>query len=112
MPHSWLKVIQEIIENDTGWDVLIQPDVLEDAEYDFGWDAEKIKKCILKLNDWPHAEDKDKNHFDKATPHRRFPDTMVFSYRARDIMDGYSVYTHLYIHPDTGMVVINSFKEL
>jgi hypothetical protein len=33
-------------------------------------------------------------------------------YKAQNIEAGINVYTHFYIHPDHGVLVINSFKEI
>jgi len=45
-------------------------------------------------------------------PHRRFSDTMLDYYKAKNIMEKASVYAHFYIHPDSGKLIISSFKEL
>lgn len=90
----------------------INPDVQAIAWNDFGWKPLDIKKCLLKLNDRYHGKDNAKNHFHKSEPNYRFPGTIMDYYKAINIMQGFDVYTHFYIHPEDGKLVISSFKEL
>ena len=83
-----------------------------DAYDDFGWKTNEIKKCLLKLNDRYHLDNLKENHFYKSEPHNRNTNIMVDIYRAINIMDGFNVYTHFYIHPNFGNLIISSFKEL
>jgi hypothetical protein len=66
----------------------------------------------LKLNDKDYSADKENNHFYKKEAHRHIPNTMMDYYKAKNIMDGESVYIHLYIQNSNGKVVISSFHEL
>jgi len=92
--------------------VLINPNALQDAMNDFGWDACDIKRCLLKLNGRNRSADPLRNHFHKSEPHRQFPGTMMDYYKAESIMEGNSIYTHFYIHPTMKKLVVSSFKEL
>jgi len=80
--------------------------------FDFGWDLEAVKKCLLKLNDRFFGHDPDKNHFYKSEDQRDIPGAKMDYYKACNIMDGENVYIHLYIDPASNKVVINSFKRL
>lgn len=108
-PSYPLKNVKQLIRLNH---VFINPDALDDARDDFGWRSMDIKKCLLKLNDKYHSHNREKNHFHKTEPYRQFPDTMIDYYKAKNIMGNNSVYTHLYIDPDSGMLIINSFQEL
>ena len=109
-PHYALRDVKALIR--TGR-IKINPDVITDALNDFGWRAKDIKRCLLKLNDRPHRVNSAKNHYYKTEQHYRFTaSTMMDYYKAKNIMEGNDVYTHLYIHPNTGELVISSFKEL
>ena len=62
---------------------------------------------------------REKNHFHKTEPyvsrtkpHDLISGVMVDYYKAKNIMEDASVYTHIYIDPKSGMLIINSFKEL
>ena len=108
-PSHPLKDIKKLIRENN---VLINQNALSDAWDVFGWRPDKIKKCLLKLNDKYHSLNREKNHFHKSEPHRRFPNTMIDSYKAKKIMEDASVYTHIYIDPKSEMLIISSFKEL
>ena len=95
-PSYPLRDVKALIKEDK---VYINPDAAQDAYDDFGWSTKEIKKCISKLNDRYYSDNHRKNHFHKTEPHRKFPNTMVDSYRAVNIMEGSNVYTHFYIHP-------------
>ncbi len=108
-PSYSLKDVKALIRENK---VYVNPDVAKDAFDDFGWKANEIKNCILKLNDRYHLDNRKKNHFHKTEPHNKLPNTMVDSYKAVNIMEGSNVYTHFYIHPNFGNLIISSFKEL
>jgi hypothetical protein len=93
-------------------DVLIRNNAIRHALNDFGWNASDIKNCLLKLTDRLYSTNKDKNHFHKTVAHTKFPNTMMDYYKAQNIMDGINVYTHFYLHPDNGKLIISSFKEI
>lgn len=108
-PHYPLKVVKEMPRYGH---YVLNPDAQNDARSDFGWGPLDVKKCLLKLNDRYHDDDPAKNHFYKTEPHYHFPNTMMDYYKAQNIMQGFDVYTHIYIHPSDGMLTISSFKEL
>lgn len=85
---------------------------LEDAHNDFMWGPEKMKQCLLKLNDRLHSNNPEKNHFYKTEPYRNFPNTKMDYYKIRNGLDGNRIYIHLYINPQSGELIISSFKEL
>jgi hypothetical protein len=95
-------------------DVVVNPDVVQEAYDDFGWYDPEIRKCLLKLNDRYYYRDRLRNHFYKFEEHWRYPEenTYIDFYRAHKIMDGESVFTHLYVREATTTVIVNSFKEL
>jgi hypothetical protein len=92
--------------------VRINQNAIRTALDDFGWQIDDIKRCLLKLNNRYHFSDTDKNHFYKTEEHRYIPNTKMDYYKAKNIMEKMSVYTHLYIHPESGELIISSFKEL
>jgi hypothetical protein len=108
-PYYPLKDIKNLVREGA---VRINIDVQSDAWDDFGFKPSDIKKCILKLNDREHSKNREKNHFWKTEPYKRFPETMMDYYKANNIMTGINVYTHFYIHPNSGELIISSFKEL
>src|SRR6266567_725821 len=75
----------------------IKPNALDDAWDIFGWGPNEIRKCLLKLNDRDYTADKNNNHFYKTEAHRRLPHTMMDYYKAENIMDNESIFTHIYI---------------
>ena len=92
----------------------INTNALQGAYDDFGWGQDEITKCLLKLNDKYYIDEPSKNHFYKFEPHRNFPNTntMMDYYKIENGLEGNRVYTHLYIHPNSGKLIISSFKEL
>ena len=94
--------------------IRINPDVLQDAYDDFGWGHDEITKCLLKLNDKYYLDEPSKNHFHKTKQHAKFTstNTMMDYYKIENGLEGNQVYTHFYIHPNSGKLVISSFKEL
>lgn len=80
---------------------------------DFGWGPEEIIACLQKLNCRFFILDPERNHFHKSEPHRDRLKTDQLSmdyYKAKQIMDGYSIYTHFYI--ENSELRISSFKRL
>jgi len=110
-PKNPLRFIRARVNAD---DVRIQPNAVQEAYDDFEWGRAEIKKCLLKLNDRYYYLDRLKNHFYKHEPHAVFPqeDTHIDFYRAHEILDKESVFTHLYVREKHTTVVVNSFKEL
>ena len=53
-----------------------------------------------------------KNHFYKTEAHNQLPNTMMDYYKAQNIMTGINLYTHFYIRPGDGKLIIDSFKEI
>lgn len=100
MPSHPLKTVRSRI---LSGDVRINADILQDAWDDFGWDAEDIKNCLLRLKE---------KHCYNTAEHRNFPGTMIDFYRARNIMNGEDVYTHFYIIKGETKLIVNSFHEL
>ena len=108
-PHYPLSRVKKLIKEGK---IFIRPNATKDAWDDFGWKIADINKCLLKLNDKYHSDDKEKNHFYKSEPHRNISNTMMDYYKCRDILEGMNVYMHFYIHPNFGNVIVSSFKEL
>jgi len=108
-PSYSLKNVKQLIRANN---VLINQNAMVDAWNNFGWRPEDIKRCLLKLNDKYHSHNRERNHFHKTAPHHQFSDTTVDYYKAKNIMEKANVYTHFYIDPDSGMLIISSFKEL
>lgn len=83
----------------------LRPNAIQCADADFGWTPFDIQKCLLKLN---HS------HWVKSKRHTNYPheNTMMDYYRAPNIMDHESVYTHIYIREGQTRVIVSSFKEL
>lgn len=69
---------------------------------DFNWGPTEIVKCLLRLKE---------SHYYKTEQHNRFPNTIMDYYKAEEIMEGFSIYTHFYIRPSDRILVISSFKE-
>jgi len=110
-PHYPLSDVKKLLREEKFY---FEPVVTNDAWDDFGWKSDDIKKCLLKLNDKFHSDDRKNNHFHKTEVHREFlnTNTMMDYYKCQNIMEGMSVYTHFYIHPNFGNVYVMSFKEL
>ncbi|NOY69127.1 MAG: hypothetical protein GXP53_06495 [Deltaproteobacteria bacterium] len=79
--------------------VIIPPHIQEEADKDFGWDTDRIKKAILKLP---------VSCCYKSAPRFTEPEILVDYYRADDIY-GENIYTHFYV--EDGWLIIDSFKE-
>lgn len=116
MPHTTPKIpyypLDEVQEKIRYGHFEIKPNALDDAWDIFRWGPDDIKRCLLKLNDRDFAIDNNKNHFYKTEAHRRIPHTMMDYYKAKNIMNGESIYTHLYVQNCDGKVIISSFHEL
>lgn len=110
-PRNPLNVVRGRVNAN---DICIRPDAFQEAQDDFNWTGDEIKKCLLKLNDRYWFDDKIKNHFYKYEKHTNYPaeNTHIDYYRAHKILDNESVYTHFYIRENTTRVIVNSFKEL
>jgi hypothetical protein len=110
-PFNPLKTVRARVNAN---DVMIQPDSLQDAQNDFNWSGVEIKQALLKLNDKYYYDNKLKNHYYNTKPHESYPaeNTYIDYYRAHNLLDGESVYTHFYIREHKTTVIINSFKEL
>jgi hypothetical protein len=85
---------------------------LEDGYNCFRWGPEQMSATILRLNDRWYLSDPSKNHFYKTEPHSTIPNTKMDYYKIQNGLEGNKIYTHLYIHPTSNMLVISSFKEL
>lgn len=85
---------------------------LSTAKIDFGWGVDKIRKCILKLNGNPWKLNPARNHYWKSVPllGNRYPGMCLYHFRAEDIMEGFSVYTHIFLADDD--LGVSSFKQL
>jgi hypothetical protein len=82
--------------------VLLRSNALDGARDAFGWDASDILSALSELQ-LKHFHGKDNLKFK--------PLIVVDSYRAYGLK-GENVYTHFYINDITGLLVINSFKEI
>ena len=86
---------------------------LETAEEDFGWGPDDIINCLKKLNGRHYVDDPVHNHYFKTDPHhtdRKI--TKMDIYKAREIMEGFSIYTHFCIDPSDDFLDISSFHKL
>lgn len=98
--HNSLILVRQLIERGS---YRINGNAVEGALNDFGWGETEILDCIMRLDD---------GHRYKSEPHRVMRGCIQDFYRAPDIMDGESVYTHFYVTSDLQTLVVNSFKEL
>lgn len=108
-PHYPIKRIKALLREKK---FRINGNALESALDDFGWGPTEIVKCLMRLNDKFHKDNPEKHHFHKKEPHRYVPNTMMDYYKIRNGFEDNSIYTHLYIHPDNGKLIINSFHVL
>ena len=110
-PTYPINAVKDLLKNNN---FRVNIDVLQDAYDDFGWEQAEIVKCLLKLNDKYHRNDPSKNHFYKTEQHTQFvnTNTMMDYYKIENGLEGNRVYTHFYVHPDSGKLIISSFKEL
>lgn len=108
-PSYPLQTVKTLLK---GNNYQINTNASDDALDDFNWGPQQIVQCLLKLNSRHYIKNPQKNHFYKTEDHRRYPHTKMDYYKAQNIMEGFDVYTHFYISPSTGKLVISSFKEL
>ena len=108
-PYYPLKTVKKLLRKGQ---FKIQPNATASALDDFGWRSRDIVKCLLKLNDRDHRIDREKNHFYKSEPHWHIPNTMMDYYKAKNIMDGFDIYTHFYMRNGNVFLIVSSFKEL
>lgn len=108
-PFYDLKIVKAKIRSG---EFELKPNAIQGAIDAFNWSPDEIKKCLLKLNARNHRSDPNNNHFFKTERHRYLPHTMIDYYKARNIMDGENIYTHLYIRIEDSKVIVNSFHEL
>ena len=100
-PSHPLKKVQHLAKTEQ---VYFRGNALRDAQHDFGWRAAEILDAITKLRECIH--------FVKTAGHEvKKGAVMLDAYRARGI-NGENIYTHLYIDPKTGKLIIDSFKKL
>jgi len=98
-PEIPLSEVKQLIRDGT---VRIRQDVRQDALNDFGWDTDGILGALLNLKT---------EHFHKRDVSKRNPWHVYDFYKARGLC-GEDVYTHFYVDPDDGYLVINSFKRI
>lgn len=108
-PHYPLKDIKSLIKANH---YRFNPNALESGHWDFGWGPTEMTKVILRLNDRWYKSNPEKNHFYKTKPHKTIPNTKMDYYKVKNGYEGHSIYTHLYIRIESGMLIISSFKEL
>lgn len=108
-PSYPLKEVKRLIRENK---IRVNPNAAQTAYDDFGWRTVEIKSCLLKLNDKYQLDNRIKNHFYKTEPHYFISNTMMDYYRAVSIMEDFNVYTHFYVHPNFGNLIISSFREL
>lgn len=108
-PYYPLALVKKKIEDR---EYEITPRAQFGARRDFGWQLDKVRKCLLKLNDRDNSSDKNKNHFYKTDTRESPPRVPMDFYRARYILDGESVHIHLYVKQEDGKLVVDSFHEL
>lgn len=103
-PQSYYS-LTEIKQRITNREVVITPDVSQDALKDFGWGISEIKDALMKLQP---------KHFYKTDRHEK-KSTLVENvyldvYKAR--INGENVYTHFYMYENSNILVIDSFKRI
>ncbi len=108
-PYYPLALVKEKIK---AREYEITPKAQFSARRDFEWELDKVRKCLLKLNDRDNSSDKNKNHFYKTDTRNSPPKVPMDFYRARYIMDGESVHIHLYINQEDEKLYVDSFHEL
>lgn len=78
----------------------------------YGWGPKEMKKCLLRLNDRYYSSNPQMNHFHKTDNRKNAPLVKMDFYKMENAPEGNNVYTHLYIHPDSNMLIVDSFKEI
>ncbi|OGH03814.1 MAG: hypothetical protein A2557_13770 [Candidatus Lambdaproteobacteria bacterium RIFOXYD2_FULL_56_26] len=96
-PTNQLKTVRDLLNQGL---YRINPDVLQKAKVDFGWEEGEIIKAVKKLN---------VSQCYNTVPHTLAPTCWVDYYRAKNLHLERDVYLHFYVH--AGTVVINSFKK-
>ena len=96
--HYPLREVREKLSTNK---VLIRRNALSYARKDFGWETADILDALKKLRP---------NHYYKTDPSENKPGIMLDFYRATNLK-GENIYTHFYIDDQTGLLIINSFKE-
>jgi hypothetical protein len=81
----------------------INPDCLNDAQNDFGWNEAEVVAALLKLEE---------SMFYGSDTLKHKPETVIDKYRCPKLHGGENVYTHFYINDNIVMLIINSFKQL
>lgn len=101
-PHHSLKNVKAQIR---AGNFTLRSNAIQDASNDFAWTPLDIQKCLLKLQN---------SHWVKTERHRNYPaeNTLMDYYRAPNIMDGESIFTHIYIRDGKTNVIVSSFKRL
>lgn len=80
---------------------LINPNALESARQGFGWLKQDIVDALNKLQN---------KHYIKTVSSNHKPGVMIDMYQAFGLK-GENIYTHFYVDPDSGKLIINSFKR-
>jgi len=94
-----LSEIKQLIGQGKVW---LKPNVLKDAQSDFGWGKSDIVDALSKLKP---------GHFYKSDTSLMKPGVQLDFYKARGLK-GEDVYTHFYIDDEAGILIVNSFKRL
>ena len=81
--------------------VLIRNNALYFARRHFGWEYDEILDAMKKLT---------RKHYHKTEPSQVRPSVMLDFYKAPGLK-GENVFTHFYVDPSTGNVIINSLKK-
>ena len=111
-PSYPLREVKALIRSNN---VIFGRNAIRYALNDFGWNVSNIKNCLLKLNDKYYDDNPRKNHFYKTVAlyktvaHNKFPNTMMDYYKAQNIITGINLYTHFYIRPGDGKLIVDSF---
>ena len=100
-PESFysLSEVRELIGQGKVW---LKPNVLDDAQLDFGWGKSDILDALNKLK---------VGHFYKSDTSLKKRGVQLDFYKARGLK-GEDVYTHFYIDDKAGLLVVDSFKRL
>lgn len=98
-PHNALMQVKRLKHRKR---FFIRYNALQDARKDFGWNTQDIVDALNKLQN---------KHYYKTDPSKYRPGVMIDVYRARGLK-GEDVYTHFYVDPNNGKLIINSFKRL
>lgn len=80
----------------------VNPNALNDAQRDFGWETSDIVDALKRLKP---------GHFYKSDSSAKKPGVVLDFYKARGLK-GEDIYTHFYVDDEAGVLVVNSFKRL